>query len=96
MLEKDLEKKLVGWVEAHGGVAYKFVSPGNAGVPDRIVIFPNRQPIFVELKSEDGQVTPLQSRQICRLRSLGQKAMIVRGVTGLMEFCKYVEEIYGI
>lgn len=96
MLEKDLEKKLVRWVEAHGGVAYKFVSPGNAGVPDRIVIFPNKQPIFVELKSEDGQVTPLQSRQIRRLRSLGQKAMVVQGVIGLVGFCKYVEAVYGI
>lgn len=96
MLEKDLEKKLVGWVEAHGGVAYKFVSPGNAGVPDRIVIFPHRKPIFVELKSEDGQLTPLQLRQIRRLRSLGQKAMVVQGAIGLVGFCKYVEAVYGI
>ena len=42
MLEKDIEKILVGEVKKLGGRAYKWVSPGNDGVPDRIVVFPNR------------------------------------------------------
>lgn len=33
MLEKDIEEKLRKRVKALGGRAYKFVSPGNAGVP---------------------------------------------------------------
>ena len=41
MLEKDIERKLVAGVKRAGGKAYKFVSPGNVGVPDRIVIWPN-------------------------------------------------------
>ena len=40
MLEKDIERKLVAGVKRSGGKAYKFVSPGNVGVPDRIVIWP--------------------------------------------------------
>lgn len=96
MLEKDIEKKLVRWAKEHGGAAYKFISPGNSGVPDRIVIFPNRPPIFVELKSEDGQLTELQKTQITRFKKLGQQVVVVKGFIGLMKFCEDVEKIYGI
>jgi len=33
--ESEIEARLVRGVKALGGVAYKFVSPGNVGVPDR-------------------------------------------------------------
>ena len=86
MLEKDIEKILVGEVKKLGGRAYKWVSPGNDGVPDRIVVFPNRPPIFVELKSETGRLSALQQVQIKRLRELGQAVFVVRGMDGLSEF----------
>ena len=37
MLEKVLERKLVRAVRDSGGLALKFVSPGMAGVPDRLL-----------------------------------------------------------
>ena len=86
MLEKDIEKVLVGEVKKLGGRAYKWVSPGNNGVPDRIVILPNQPPIFVELKTETGKLTNLQQVQIRRLRQLGQQVEVVKGVSGLMQF----------
>lgn len=51
MLEKEIEKILVQEVKKLGGRAYKWVSPGNNGVPDRIIIFPGQMPIFTELKT---------------------------------------------
>jgi Holliday junction resolvase len=51
MLERDIEKHLVRRVAEHGGVAYKFVSPGRVGVADRIVVLPGGVVWFVELKS---------------------------------------------
>ena len=50
MRERDIEKCLVSEVKKLGGRAYKWTSPGNDGVPDRIVIFPGRPPVFVGLK----------------------------------------------
>lgn len=38
--EKDIESKLRNKVKELGGRAYKFVSPGNSGVPDRLVVLP--------------------------------------------------------
>lgn len=86
MREKEIEKILVDEVRKLGGRAFKWVSPGNAGVPDRIVVFPNRTPVFVELKSEKGSLTPLQANQIDRLRGLGQAVFVVKGIDGVSNF----------
>ncbi|OYO43039.1 VRR-NUC domain-containing protein [Lachnotalea glycerini] len=86
MKESDIEKMLVSVVKKLGGRAYKWISPGNDGVPDRIVIFPDRQPIFVELKTDKGKLSALQSVQIKRLRELGQPVEVVKGINGLSQF----------
>lgn len=88
MREREIEKILVSEVRKLGGRAYKWVSPGNDGVPDRIVIFPDRQPIFVELKAKNGKLSALQRMQIERLRRLGQYATVVQGIGGLVQFFK--------
>ena len=86
MREKVIERILVNEVKKLGGRAYKWTSPGNDGVPDRIVIFPGRPPVFVELKTSQGKLTALQKVQIDRLMALGQQVCVVRGVDGLSQF----------
>lgn len=86
MRERDIEKCLVGEVKKLGGRAYKWTSPGNDGVPDRIVIFPGRPPVFVELKVESGRLTPLQKVQIGRLKDLGQDVRVLYGIAGVSQF----------
>lgn len=86
MEEKAIEKILVDEVKKLGGRAYKWVSPGNAGVPDRIVIFPGHRPVFVELKTEHGALTALQEAQVKRLEALGQDVRVVKGLDGLGQF----------
>ncbi len=86
MREKDVEKLLTEEVKRLGGRAYKWTSPGNAGVPDRIVIFPGKRPMFVELKTDKGTLSALQDVQIKRLLDLGQEVQVVYGVSGLVRF----------
>lgn len=86
MLESTIEAKLVRGVKAAGGVAYKFVSPGKAGVPDRIVVLPGGRVIFVELKTDTGRLSPGQRVQLDKLRALGAEAVVVRGSAGVQEF----------
>lgn len=69
--EKDTEAFLRDEVKARGGRSYKWVSPGCAGVPDRIVILPNGRIFFVELKSEGKTSTPQQRKRQAELRALG-------------------------
>ena len=93
MRESEIEKILREEVREIGGRAYKWVSPGNDGVPDRIVIFPGQRPIFVELKTKRGTLTALQHIQIPFLRGLGQDVYVVHGIHQLIDFfmdCGYM------
>lgn len=86
MLESTLERRFVNMVRKSGGRAYKFVSPGNLGVPDRIAILPRGRIWFVELKTETGRLSQVQKIQIDTLRSLGMNVFVLWGEKGLQRF----------
>ena len=60
MRERQIEQKLRNEIKAKGGLALKFVSPGMAGVPDRIVFTADGRVFFVELKAPGRHMTPKQ------------------------------------
>lgn len=95
-LEKDIEKVLTDGVKKIGGRAYKFVSPGNSGVPDRLVVFRGRAPVFVELKTKAGKLTELQEMQIEHLRSLGQDVRVLYGRDEVLRFLRLQETLQRI
>lgn len=76
ILEKNIERKLVRDVKRLGGWALKFTSPGQAGVPDRILLFPGKV-YFVELKAPGKTLRPLQEQVITKMRCLQQKVFTV-------------------
>ena len=86
MREKQIEEKLRQAIKAMGGFAYKFTSPGNIGVPDRIVILPGGRIWFVELKADAGRLTPNQERQIQRIKETGGNACTLYGMDGVNAF----------
>jgi hypothetical protein len=86
MLEKNIEEFLKDNIKKLGGLCYKFVSPGNSGVPDRIIFLPNGRLIFVELKTKKGEPSKLQKIQIKRLRKLGQDVRVLYGMEEVKEF----------
>ena len=94
MKESELERIFVNEIRKEGGEAYKWVSPGNDGVPDRIVLFPSGEIYFVELKAAAGRIRAVQEKQIRRLRDLGQEATIVRGEEGLVQFFEAIGRGY--
>ncbi|WP_296813849.1 VRR-NUC domain-containing protein [uncultured Megasphaera sp.] len=85
-LERNIERKLVQGVKAMGGIAYKWVSPGNTGVPDRIVIFPDGRIEFVELKTETNKPTPLQLAQMRKLMSRNCTVYVLSGMQAVNEY----------
>lgn len=71
-LEKDIEAKLRKLVESHGGRCLKWVCPGWAGVPDRIILLPGAIIYFVETKKPKGGVlSALQKKWRKWLTELG-------------------------
>jgi hypothetical protein len=73
MGESKLEHRLVREVERIGGRAPKWVSTGNRGVPDRLVILPGGRTIYVEMKAPGKPLKPLQVRWAKILRNLGHQ-----------------------
>lgn len=77
-LEKDIEKALGRMVGRHGGLCLKWVCPGWAGVPDRLVLLPGGRVVFVELKRpKGGQLAPMQIWWSRKLRGLGFEHWVI-------------------
>lgn len=91
MLEKEVEKYLVREIKKLGGVSFKFISPGNAGVPDRIVILPTGKVVFVELKTDKGKLTKLQESQIRKITGLGAEVKVLYGIEGVRKFINEIQ-----
>ena len=78
ILERDIERYLVRRTIEHGGVAYKWVSPGRVGVADRIVLLPGGVVWFVELKTVKGRLSPWQKVFAADMRRMRMNYIVIR------------------
>ncbi len=90
MNESTIEARLAREVKKRGGLCYKFVSPDNAGVPDRIVITPDGRTIYVELKTLIGRLAKIQKWQLAEMRKRGADVRVLYGMDQVLAF---VEEV---
>ena len=90
MKESTIEARLVREVKKRGGLCYKFTSPGNPGVPDRIVILPGGTTVYVELKTEIGRLAKIQKWQI---EELCRRGAVVRVLKGMDQVLAFLEEV---
>lgn len=83
-LEKEIEQKLIAMAKRYRGKCLKWVSPGNAGVPDRILLLPGGRIIFVETKRPKGGVVAKRQEWWRReLRLMGFDAYVAWDQTDL-------------
>lgn len=92
MKESQIESYLVREVKKHGGLCFKFVSPGNPGVPDRIVITPAGKTVFVELKTDAGRLAKVQKWQRNELEKRGADVRVLFGIDAVKDFLR---EVFG-
>jgi len=85
MLEKEIEQKLREQAEALGCLCLKFVSPGRAGVPDRIILAPHGRVIFVELKAPGKKPREIQLYVHQKFRELGFPVYVVDSPAQIQE-----------
>lgn len=90
MKESTVETRLVRGVRKLGGLCYKFTSPGNPGVPDRIVILPDGRTIYVELKTEIGRLAKIQRWQLEEMRKRGADVRVLKGMEQVTAFLEEV------
>ena len=80
MRESQIERAVCLYARSAGMMAYKFVSPGRAGVPDRIFLTPHGGVFFVEFKAPDGKLRPLQENEHRVIRKHGHDVYVVDSV----------------
>lgn len=85
MNENIIEQRLKKEIEKIGGKALKFVSPGVAGVPDRIVLMPNGVIVFVELKAPGKKLRAMQEYRAKELRTLGFRVECIDSIEKIKE-----------
>lgn len=85
--ERLVETYLKSSVEKIGGLTRKYVSPGHAGVPDRLVFYKGR--IFlVELKAQGGILSAVQRIEIQRMARVGIPVVIISSRVEVDKFMK--------
>lgn len=87
MRERDVEAALVAAVQAAGGLALKFTSPGRRSVPDRVVIAQNGV-AFVECKAPGAKPTAAQLREHERIRAAGGQVYVIDTVEAAHAFAQ--------
>lgn len=61
-LEKDIENKVVKYARSLGWLVYKFTSPAQRSVPDRLFMR-NGVVLFIEFKRKGEKATPKQGHE---------------------------------
>lgn len=89
--EKDIESYLREKIKELGGKAYKWVSPGNAGVPDRLVCLRGKM-IPVELKAPSKKPTELQLKKHQELNKLGVTVYVIDSKEKVDEFLRGLKQ----
>ncbi len=94
MLERNIEQYLKKQIQRRGGMCYKFLPTHHKGMPDRLVVLPNGKHIWVELKTEQGRLSPIQQYRHKQLRELNCLVRVVVGMAGVADFLLEVDREY--
>lgn len=92
VLESKIEAWLNDQIKNMGGKSYKFVSPGNPGVPDRIYLLPDGRVYFVELKRIIGKLSNVQVWQRDQFKQMGADIRVIYGMEQAKEFIKELKD----
>lgn len=89
MKESEIERHFVWAVEMAGGKTWKFASPSQRGVADRIACMPDGTAWFVELKTKGGRLSPLQKLFGETMVKLNQNYSVIWTKEQVTEWLKY-------
>lgn len=90
MCENSIEKRLVTEVERVGGWCLKLPAIHNAGLPDRLCLFPGGEVVFVELKAFGKKPRKIQILMHQKLKALGFRVEVIDTTMG----CKMLASEY--
>lgn len=88
MRESTIEKKVTQFAQQHGWLSYKWCSPNNKGVPDRIY-FHGGEALAIEFKAPGKTATKLQQAVHKKLTNQGFEVHVIDSIeTGQALFAR--------
>jgi len=88
--ESQLENEIRKYAESQGVLTYKFTSPGNAKVPDRILI--KEVTVFLEVKAAGELPDDGQTEEIFRINAVGGHATWCDSLTDAKELIDTIKD----
>lgn len=95
MNESVLELKIKKAAKDRGILSFKFVSPGQKGVPDRLFITKGGYQFYMELKSANGKLSDLQDAVIKTMISYGADVSVVRNLEDGIKILEERKDLHG-
>jgi Holliday junction resolvase len=80
MTEQQIQKKIIDKYEKDGWYVLKLIKTNKNGIPDLICLKLNEKPLFIEVKSEKGKVSPLQEYRLNELKEYGFNAVVMNAI----------------
>lgn len=91
--EKLVERTLVDLIKKEGGLCIKLSSQHFIGLPDRLCLMPNRQIVFVELKTTKQKPRKIQAYVHEKIRKLGFRVEVIDSVQGVKELVNEIKNL---
>lgn len=91
MRESDIEKKVSDYAKRSGWLVYKWVSPNQRGVPDRI-FFKQGVTVCIEFKAEGKKPSELQHYHMNKLTAAKIQCKVIDSVTSGKDFIDAINE----
>ena len=78
--ESSYQKKLIKQFESEGYLVLKLIQVQKAGYPDLLLLKPNGEIRFVEVKAKRGRLSKIQKYRIDELKRLGFNVEVAKSV----------------
>lgn len=86
--EKSIERYLVQQAKQNGLLCLKYSNPNMVGYPDRLLVLPGGNVIWVELKSKGRKPTKIQQMRMAELTGMGHLVRVIDNKPDIDELIK--------
>ena len=86
--ESSYQKKLIKQFESEGYLVLKLIQINKAGYPDLLLLRPNGEIRFVEVKAKRGRLSKIQKYRIDELKKIGYTVEVLKSPTWLFQYVK--------
>jgi|TARA_R100001163_G_scaffold64063_1_gene57412 Holliday junction resolvase len=79
MTEQQVQAKKIKELESKGYYVLKLIKTNKNGIPDLVALHPDKEVLFIEVKTKKGKVSKLQEYRLKELEEHGFQTEIHRG-----------------